>query len=251
LTLDRLASSSGVLVVFAKEPIPGRVKTRMSPALRPEVAAAFYREMLADVLAESARACSLLGLDGVLAVSPAASMRGFAEIAPKIFRIVSQSGANLGARMAHEVARALATGTRRIVLRGSDSPVLGAGEIAQLFCALHSVDLVASPDLDGGYSAIGLRGPAGEIFDHPMSTRDVLRDTFERAKSVGLTTCESGGCFDLDTLDDLRDLARVRESLPEERCPRTLAFADGYGLWKNKHLDGVAESSTESSVAKR
>jgi rSAM/selenodomain-associated transferase 1 len=226
------APNSGVLVVFAKHPQPGYVKTRMTPALTPELAAAFYAEMLADVLAESARACEALGLCGVLAVSPTEAMRSMADIAPSGFRIVAQSGPDLGARMAHEVAGALATGTRRIVLRGSDSPALGEALLTQIFRALEAADVVASPDLDGGYSAIGLRGPAGEIFDHKMSTREVLRDTLARAENAGLATRTLEACFDLDTLEDLQHLARVRHELPIERCPRTLAFADEHALWK-------------------
>lgn len=220
-----------VLVVFAKDPQPGQVKTRMTPVLSPQLAAAFYREMLVDVLDESARACAALDLDGVLSVSPQAAVRALADVAPRNFRVVAQSGPDLGARMAHEVSRALATGAPRVVLRGSDNPALGTGEIASLYRALESVDLAASPDLDGGYGAIGLRVPAWEIFDHPMSTDDVLRETLERARAGGLATRTTRGSFDLDTIGDLSHLAQARAALPAQRCPRTLAFADDHGLW--------------------
>jgi glycosyltransferase A (GT-A) superfamily protein (DUF2064 family) len=203
----------------------------MTPLLSPEVAAAFYREMLLDVLDESARACVALDLEGVLSVSPKVAMHDLAGLAPKNFRVVAQSGPDLGARMAHEVARALATGAARVVLRGSDNPALGTGEIAALDRALDTVDLAASPDLDGGYGAIGLRVAAREVFDHPMSTDEVLRETLERASAAGLTSATAEGCFDLDTVDDLRHLAEARPGLPADRCPRTLAFADQHGLW--------------------
>lgn len=226
------ATPRGVLVVFARDPQPGAVKTRMSPALSPELAAAFYREMLADVLEESSRACAALGLSGVLAVTPSKAMRRLSDLAPKRFKIVAQSGSDLASRMAHEVSSALSTGASRVCLRGSDSPALGLRDIEELFSALDEVDLAVSPDLDGGYNAIGLRCPAREIFDHPMSTTDVLRDTLARAERAGLATCTTDGSFDLDTLEDLHHLARVRDSLPKERCPRTLAFADLHGFWK-------------------
>lgn len=223
--------SARSLVVFAKDPQPNRVKTRMTPLLGSQLAAAFYREMLLDVLEESARACAALDLEGVLSVSPEAAMRDLAEMAPNNFRVVAQSGRDLGARMSQEVARALATGAARVVLRGSDNPALGTDEIASLYRALDAVDLAASPDLDGGYGAIGLRVPARAVFDHPMSTDNVLRETLERASAAGLTTATTFGSFDLDTIDDLRHLARVRTTLPRERCSRTLAFADKHGLW--------------------
>lgn len=219
------------LVVFAKDPRPGQVKTRMTPPLSPDVAAAFYREMLVDVLNESARACSELGLDGVLAVTPAASVSGFYEIAPRDFSVVAQSGKDLGARMAHEVSRSLAAGCSRVVLRGSDNPALGRDELARLHAALGSVDLAASPDPDGGYGAIGLRVPAHTVFDHEMSTRDVLQETLGHAREQGLTTTTTEGSFDLDSVDDLATLAALRNELPDDRCPKTLAFADAHGLW--------------------
>lgn len=224
------------LVVFAKDPQPGQVKTRMSPALTPEVAAAFYREMLVDVLAESERACETLSLAGTLTVSPKQAVQDLAELAPMSFSVVAQSGDGLGARMAFEIKRGFASGARRVILRGSDNPALGAEELAAVVSALDTHDVVASPDPDGGYGAIGLRVAAGEIFDHTMSTEEVLRDTLARAAEAGLTTRKTTGSFDLDTLWDLARLHAVRDSIPPTRCPRTLAFADRHGLWQRAGL---------------
>lgn len=224
-------AAAATLVVFAKDPEPGRVKTRMTPAITPSMAASFYREMLADVLDESARACEELLLTGVLTVSPASATSRLAKIAPHTFSVVAQSGEDLGARMAHEVRRAFATGTTRVILRGSDNPALGSDELGALYTALDTHDIVASPDPDGGYGAIGLRLAAGEIFDHAMSTEEVLRDTLARAGKLGLSTHTTSGSFDLDTPGDLARLHAVRETLPLSRCPRTLAFADQHHLW--------------------
>ena len=224
------------LVVFAKDPQPGQVKTRMSPALTPEVAAAFYREMLADVLAESERACETLSLAGTLTVSPKPALHRLAQLAPKSFSVVAQSGDGLGARMAYEVKRGFASGARCVILRGSDNPALGAEELAAVVRALDTHDVVASPDPDGGYGAIGLRVAAGEIFDHSMSTKEVLRDTLARAAEAGLTITTTNGSFDLDTVWDLARLHAVRESIPPTRCARTLAFADQHGLWQSAGL---------------
>ncbi|MDP6978694.1 MAG: TIGR04282 family arsenosugar biosynthesis glycosyltransferase [Myxococcota bacterium] len=220
-----------VLVVFAKDPQPSKVKTRMTPALSPEGAAAFYREMLGDVLDESARACEAQGVKAVLTVSPASACQAFACFAPPSFRIVAQCEGDLGRRMAYEVARALAQGASKVVLRGSDNPALGADEIARLFDALERCDLVASPDPDGGYGAIGLRVPAADAFDHEMSHGGVLPATLSRAKRAGLSVETTEGSFDLDTPGDLARLAEVRAALPKERCPRTLAYADTHALW--------------------
>lgn len=219
-----------VLVVFAKWPAPGQVKTRMSPAIDPETAAAFYREMLLDVLDESARACEALGLEGFVTVAPASSAEAFASLVPSRFTIVAQCGGDLGSRMAFEVERALARGATRVVLRGSDNPALGADELARMFERLEQVDLVASPDRDGGYGAIGLRTSPGPTFEHEMSHAEVLPATLERARSAGLSVATTGGSFDLDTPGDLVQLREARDALGD-RCARTFAFADAHDLW--------------------
>ncbi len=215
-----------MLVVFAKQPRPGFVKTRMSPPLSPEIAAELYREMLLDVLVESARACQELEISGVLTVAPASACAELARLAPKSFCVVPQCGSNLGERMAHEVARAFATGAERVVLRGSDNPALGSEEISALFSLLDRVDVALSPDLDGGYGAVGLRRPSPGIFDHAMSTTSVLSETVANVRTTGLTADLGPESFDLDTFEDLRHLASVRGSLPRSRCPRTLAYLD-------------------------
>lgn len=225
------AGKNGTLVVFAKDPQPGQVKTRMCPPLSPQRAADFYCEMLADVLDDSVRACEELGLVGVVAVSPSDACAAFAKRVPRGFCVVAQQGPDLGARMGFEVSRALASGSKRVVLRGSDNPALGHEEIAAVYEALALVDVAVSPDLDGGYGAIGLRVPARDVFEHTMSTASVLSETLSRASSLGLSTSTTQGSFDLDSVADLAALAGERPRLPMDRCRRTLAFADEHNLW--------------------
>jgi rSAM/selenodomain-associated transferase 1 len=219
-----------VLVVFAKQPRPGFVKTRMSPAISEDDAAGLYREMLLDVLAESERACQALRLPGVLTVAPPTAGPELANLAPEGFRVVAQRGSGLGERMEYEVSRAFASGAKRVVLRGSDNPALAAAEISGLFEALDSVDVAISPDLDGGYGAIGLRRSSPGIFDHEMSTASVLDETVRNLEAAGLTVELGPVSFDLDTIEDIRHLTEVRETLPRERCPRTLGYLDRLDL---------------------
>ncbi len=219
------------LVVFAKRPEPGQVKTRMTPALSAESAASFYREMLLDVLDESQRACAAQGLEGIVTVSPASAIEEFARFVPAGLRVLAQCEGDLGTRMAFEVERALATGARKVVLRGSDNPALGADEIARLFDALERVDVAVSPDRDGGYGAIGLRVSPRDVFAHEMSHGEVLPATLERASRCGFSSETTEGSFDLDTPEDFALLAGERSALPRDRCPRTLAYADTHDLW--------------------
>lgn len=220
---------SGALVVFAKQPAPGRVKTRLCPPFTPEQAAAFYARMLEDVLETSLAAGRALGLEVVLAVQPPEA----AELlpAPPGLRREPQQGAELGARMEHALARELASGHRPVLLRGSDSPTLGRATLAAALAALERSDLVICPDRDGGYNLVGLgRGVSG-LFSHPMSTASVLADTLAQAEARGLTHALLPAGFDLDTAADLALLAEARRAGETGDCPRTLAFLDRHGLW--------------------
>ena len=219
-----------VLVVFAKVPRPGEVKTRMCPPLSHAEAAELYASMLADVLETSARAARRLGIDPVLALHPAALGRELAQEVPTPFRVVPQRGPNLSARMVWAVREAAAGGAPRVLLRGSDSPALDEQAIAAALDALERCDVVLRPDRDGGYNLVGLRRPTTAIFAHPMSTGHVLADTLARARGLRLAVDVAAPGFDLDTIADLRWLARER-TRAAHLCARTLAFLDRRGLW--------------------
>jgi rSAM/selenodomain-associated transferase 1 len=219
---------SGVLVVFAKEPVPGRVKTRLCPPFTPEQAARFYAALLDDVLEASLAACRALGLDAVLALDPPGAT---ARVAAPGLRREPQHGADLGARMEHAAAREWARGAGPVLLRGSDSPTLGRATLSVALEALAGSDLVLCPDRDGGYNLVGLARPAPGLFSHPMSTASVLEDTLARARGLGLVASVLPAGFDLDTADDLALLADARRRGEASACPRTLAFLDRHGLW--------------------
>jgi rSAM/selenodomain-associated transferase 1 len=172
------------LVVFARAPRPGKVKTRLTPPLTPEQASALYRAMLEDVLELSARAAEQLGLDLVLAVEPGAAALELAGLAPPGLRAVAQRGPDLSARLEWAVSEAAAGGLGPVLVRGSDSPALGIETLAAALADLGSADLVIAPDRDGGYSLVGLRRPVHGLFSHPMSTGSVLRDTLASAKRL-------------------------------------------------------------------
>ena len=221
----------GVIVVFAKSPESGRVKTRLSPPLSPDEAAEFYACMLDDVLETTADAARELEFDAVLAVDPPAARDWLARRAPSGFRVVAQRGGDLGTRMAHAAEQAAAGGARRILLRGSDSPALPIETLAAAAAALEEVDLVVCPDPDGGYSLVGLRRPVAGLFDHAMSHAGVLEATCDRAERARLSTRLLPPSFDLDTAEDLTRLAECRARRGALPCPRTLAWLDRHRAW--------------------
>jgi rSAM/selenodomain-associated transferase 1 len=229
---------SGAIVVFAKQPLAGRVKTRLTPPLSAQQAAELYGEMLADVLEATAGFAEELGLAPVLAVSPPEACAQMARSAPRTYAVVAQRGADLAARMAWAVAEQAAAGCDRILLRGSDSPALEGEGVEQALLALDDHDLVLCPDRDGGYNLVGLRRPAPGLFEHPMSTDRVLDDTLAAARRLGLRAHVQAPHFDIDRIEDLRLLAAVRVSGRAIPCPRTLAYLDARALWPAKRRRG-------------
>lgn len=227
--------SRAAIVVFAKAPRPGLVKTRMSPPLTPDQAAQLYAHLLDDVLAATAAFAGSLRLDSVLAVYPPDARAELAPRVPPAFRIVPQRGGDLGARMSYAAREAAATGASRVLLRGSDSPLLGEALVAAALAALDSSDVVISPDLDGGYSLIGLRRSVPGLFAHAMSTQTVVEDTRANAQALGLSTKLIASSFDLDTAADLVHLAAARGRGDAGLCPRLVAYLDENELWPRAH----------------
>lgn len=223
---------SGVLVVFGKEPRPGFVKTRMTPPLTPAEAAGLYACLLDDVLEAMARAAPALGLEPLLALHPAQSITSFVRRVPPPFRVVAQRGKDLAERMAWAVAEAGAAGACPILLRGSDSPTLNDDALAEAIAGLRQADLVVTPDLDGGYSLVGLRAPAHGVFAHTMSTSFALDELLARAAELGLRAQRLTPRFDLDTVADLAALRAARRESRALPCPRTLDFLDAHDAWR-------------------
>ena len=207
-----------VLALFAKRPVPGRVKTRLSPPLSPGAAASLYEAMLLDVLDQHARA---RGLDLALWYDPPEAAEWFRRAAPGGYRQLPQRGADLPGRMRNLFRAHAAEGYTRMVLRGTDSPTLPAERIDQAFAALERGDLVLCPDRDGGYNLIGLRAPCDALFDLEMSTGGVLEQTLARAREEDLRPLLLPPHHDVDTATDLELL---RPELSEVRTPRTLRW---------------------------
>jgi hypothetical protein len=224
--------SSGAIVVFAKAPRPGEVKTRLTPPLGPETAAELYAALLADVLRTTAEVAEDLALAPWLVVHPPQACAELSRRSPAGFRVQAQRGESLSERMEWAARECAAAGAQRILLRGSDSPLLDRARVAEALSALEHVDVTLCPDLDGGYSLVGLTRPVPGLFDHPMSTRSVLEDTLANAASLGLTTRLLEPSFDIDTIEDLRRLSELRSDAETSLCRLTLAYLTDRDLWR-------------------
>jgi rSAM/selenodomain-associated transferase 1 len=187
---------TAALLVIAKAPVPGRVKTRLCPPLTPEEAAALALAGLEDTLAAvaaSAAARRVVVLDG----EPGAWL-------PAGFEVEPQAGGGLGARMAAAFA-AVATPA---LLIGSDAPQVTPRLLDAGLSALAQHDAVLGPAHDGGYWAIGLRRPAAGAFDGiPMSDPGTAAAQRARLAELGLSVAELAPLRDVDTIEDARAVA--------------------------------------------
>jgi rSAM/selenodomain-associated transferase 1 len=211
------------LIVFAKQPDPRTTKRRLSPPLGREDAARLYACFLEDTLA---MARQVHGVSPIVAYDPPAARAYFTALAPD-FERMPQAGSDLGERMHQALAALFTQGCRRAILIGSDLPHLAAQTIEQGFQHLRQgVEVVLGPSADGGYYLVGLTRPQPPLFDLPMSTPDVLRQTLAVVERLGLRLALLPENFDVDTAADLAKLQALLQadtSLPARRTRAWLA----------------------------
>jgi len=203
---------TALLIIFAKEPRPGQVKTRLSPPLSPAAAAQLYHSFLLDILAEMAR---LPQLRLALAFSPPEAQAVFRGLAPAGADLFPQEGADLGERMARALARGFAAGFGPVMLRGGDLPDLPAAVVSEAreVLAAGRAQVVLGPATDGGYYLVGLTAPQPRLFQGPVwSSGTVLTDTLRLARQLGLGVHLLPPWPDIDTYADL--LAFVNRAGP-------------------------------------
>lgn len=189
-----------VLGVFAKEPVVGQVKTRLSPPLSPAEAAGLYRSCLEETL-------SAMSGGGFNLVLFHAGKADFFRTAFPDACLFPQGDGDLGERMERALRMLLDGGCGAAVLIGSDTPDLPVALAEEAFVALREADVVVSPAADGGYVLVGERRHVPELFRNiPWSTADVLAATRQRAADLAIDYREVGGWEDVDDLASLRRL---------------------------------------------
>ncbi|MDP3181351.1 MAG: TIGR04282 family arsenosugar biosynthesis glycosyltransferase [Desulfobaccales bacterium] len=192
-----------LLIIFAKEPVPGQVKTRFSPNLSPEGAAELYCCFLEDILEEVVRWPQLRL---ALAYTPPESLPFFQGLVPSGTDLFPQEGADLGERMARAFDRGFGAGYEAVLLRGSDSPDLPGNLLLEAKNVLQAgkAEVVLGSCPDGGYYLVGLKAPQPELFrGQAWSTATVLSQTLARAQSLSLKAHLLSTWPDIDTYTDL------------------------------------------------
>ena len=216
---------SRALLIFARRPHPGRVKTRLSPFLSPEEAAELYDCMVRDVVTRTA---GLEVDERFLFYEDDGEAKGYFRELDERLLLLPQEGAELGERLANAFAAVLRQGFMTSAVIGADSPDLPLVYISGAFERLETgaAEAVFGPTEDGGYYLAALPAPHPELFrEVPWSTDQVLEVSRQRAADSGLRTVLLPRWYDVD---DPSDLSRPGLRDKDNDSPRTTAFLDRF-----------------------
>ena len=206
--------TDATLIVLAKAPVPGRVKTRLCPPCSPLDAAAIARAAIVDTLA---------AVTATPGVRPLLVLEGEpGEWVPDLIEVVPQVGGDLGARLTGAFGRSAGPA----VLVGMDTPQVTPSTLRAAVDALlrPAVDAVLGQTLDGGWWIIGLRDPSLPAFDGvPMSTPETGRRQAARLARLGLRM--RGLDLEMD-VDTFADALTVANRIPASQFARAVYAVD-------------------------
>ena len=223
-TIERSPNRDRTLVIMAKAPRPGMVKTRLAQGLSLSAVTALYRCLLGDTVA---LAQSLSGVD-VAILCPASDVHDLACLTGDAVRVVAQKGEGLAAALTSVFAH-FAAGRQRIIAFNSDSPHLPASVLENAFAALATCDLVVGPTHDGGYYLVGATAAHPGLFGGDgMGTTNAFEALLARARTLGLSVGFTDPFYDIDVTADLTRLAAELQLAPD-RAPRTAAWLAEWG----------------------
>jgi uncharacterized protein len=215
------------LIVMAREPVPGQVKTRLAGELGPEGAARLQGALALDLCERLARRFEM-----TVAADPDPGSAFFQDIAQRTgAKLVPQCPGDLGARMARALEARLRAGDAAALLIGTDLPALPGGHLTAAAAELTRHALVLGPAADGGYYAVGAARSALLRWDAVCARMftgirwggpSVLHDTLVRAEDLDLAL--GPAWYDLDEARDLKPLLRHLASGAAPDLPRTRAL---------------------------
>jgi rSAM/selenodomain-associated transferase 1 len=200
------------LLIFARVPELGQVKTRLARELGDEKTLAVYRAMVADLLQSIGPPDDSFEIEILWTGSAevdGATLAGHFDHFP----LAKQTGANLGDRLAVAFSeRMFFHQTEEVIAIGADDPALSRRTIETAFRLLDSCEWVIGPAVDGGYYLIGCRAASFNslVFqDIAWSSPTVFAETSRRIRTLGSTLASMPQRRDIDEVDDLRAYASL------------------------------------------
>jgi rSAM/selenodomain-associated transferase 1 len=213
-----------MLVIMAKAPKPGMVKTRLMEDLPSPAVTALYRCLLEDTLA---LATSLTSVE-VAVMCPESDQDELAHLLGNTVQVVAQKGEGLAAGLT-SVFRHFTAARQHVIAFNSDSPHLAPSVLDSAFEILSTHDVVVGPTHDGGYYLVGAKAAHPALFESdPMGTKSALDRLLTRTKALALSTGFTEPFYDIDVANDLILLARELRLAPA-KAPRTAGW---FGEWQ-------------------
>jgi rSAM/selenodomain-associated transferase 1 len=216
------AKTSAALVILAKAPIPGQVKTRLCPPLTEDEAATLHGSFVLDTLERTKRAASSfkLPIDRFLACAPSRSHVFFRIMEARHgVTLLDQPGDDLGERMHHIWDRLLTQGYQRISFVGTDVPSLPLTYYRDALAALTRHELAIGPTTEGGCYLIGVTATASDIFESlPWPSDRLAEFVEEKAAVAGREVAVLPTWREVDRVDDLRAL--IDEQAVDKKRPK-------------------------------
>jgi rSAM/selenodomain-associated transferase 1 len=236
-TMVRSSGSDRVLVVMAKAPRLGAVKTRLAPSLSPAAVTAFYCCLLDDTLALARSLCDV----EVAIMCPDTDVNELAQLAGSEASVVAQKGEGLAAGLTSVFAHFAEDHQRRTIAFNSDSPHLPRSVLEDAFETLANHDMVVGPTHDGGYYLVGAKTSYPTLFaGDGMGTSSALERLLSRARALELSVGCADPFYDVDVADDLTRLA-AELSLAPARAPRTAAWLKDWEFVAAQSRTGTGE----------
>lgn len=191
------------LLIFAKAPVIGLVKTRLAESIGDMAALKVYRWCVETTLKRLAN----LSDEIIIYVDSKHHLDLFKHWVGPQWKLALQQGEDLGERLAQASQEIFDEGCDRIIFIGTDSPWIAEDDIKNAFLKLDSSDIVIGPTDDGGYYLVGLSKPHASIFNNvTWGSSDVFEQTVENAKSQGLIPAVLDRDYDIDRVDDFERL---------------------------------------------
>lgn len=215
------------VVLMAKAPVAGEVKTRLCPPLDPRESARLYGCMLGDSAAEVS---TVPRVRRYLFLDPPERAAFLRRKPFSAFEPFPQRGKDLGEKMWDAAATAFRLGAVRVVIVGADCPSLSAGTVRRAFRELSTgASVVFGPSADGGYYLIGLSSPDERLFrGFRWGTAEVLRRAAARCRVLSAPFSFLPAGRDVDTGEDLLALREWAGTHARPACPRTRGWITGF-----------------------
>jgi len=193
-------ATDNVLMIFLKYPEAGKVKTRLASSIGEKLAAFYYKGFVETVIKNTRS----FNYTRQIIFTPRQKGKEISEWLGTNEKYFAQEGLCLGARQANAFKEAFKAGARKVVVIGTDNPLIDNDMINQAMQFLENNDLVIGPSVDGGYYLLGMKEFNEKIFEKiDWSTDKVFEQVLRNASDIGMSVGVLKESFDVDTLDDL------------------------------------------------